>query len=138
MRVDNITRGGKRTQKGLSLEDIEADEVFPENFAEVVSSKSFKSRKKSLLRKQIRDLQKKLENDLPMVWEVQEEIMSVSKMSQDDELGIGLSLSLEKVPERLCAQSHPVVENCTPDLPAHLVKNNLPDLPVHLLENLPV
>ena len=98
LRIDNVVRGGGglRVKIGLSLEDQAADDDFPDNFQELISTKSFKSRKKSLLKKQISDFKKKSNIELPVVKEKKENL-SVARLSQYDEHE--RSMSLEKASE---------------------------------------
>ena len=91
-RVSNMVRMTRLSEIGPSDEQIRLDEQFPENFSEIVSSEEFKTRKKSLLRKKINELRKKLQDQLPGISEVEEvrvEELSVKPESEP---------SLKKIP----------------------------------------
>ena len=55
-RVSNRVNISELSETGPSEEEVRIDEEFPDNFCEIISSKRFRSRKKSLLRKKIGEL----------------------------------------------------------------------------------
>ena len=71
-RVSNMVRVTWSTEVELSAEQQELDDQFPENFSEIVSLQDFKVRKKSLLRKQLQEMRKKMNDQLPEISEAGE------------------------------------------------------------------
>ena len=55
IRMDNVVRRGLAEEVGPSLAETELDNNFPDNFQDILAEKNKTTRKKSLLKKKIKD-----------------------------------------------------------------------------------